>query len=96
MPKGYIIGHLNIQNMEAFRVGYASKVGDLVSEVGGKFLVRGGNVAYREGDKADLDVVAEFPDIGTAEAFLASDSYKAIEPARKENTTGLFKLVEGV
>ena len=55
------------------------KVPAIISEFGGAFLVRGGDVPYREGDKADIDVIVEFPDLASAEAFLASDSYKEIE-----------------
>jgi uncharacterized protein (DUF1330 family) len=96
MAKGYIIGHLNVKDMAAFGAGYAMKVPAVISEFGGAFLVKGGNVPYCEGDKADIDVIVEFPDLASAEAFLASDAYKEIESVRKEHTTGPFMIVEGV
>ena len=96
MVKGYIIGHLNVKDMAAFGTGYAMKVPAIISEFGGAFLVRGGNVRYREGDEADIDVIVEFPDAASAEALLASDAYKEIEAIRKEQTTGPFMIVEGV
>ena len=82
--------------MAAFGAGYAMKVPAIISEFGGAFLVRGGDVPYREGDKADIDVIVEFPDLESAEAFLASDPYKEIEAVRKELTTGPFMIIEGV
>jgi uncharacterized protein (DUF1330 family) len=96
MSKGYIIAHLNIQKKAAFGMGYALKVERIISEFGGKFLVRGNNVPYAEGDKFDIDVIAEFPDLALAQACLASNSYKEIDPHRKDNTTGQFMVVEGV
>ena len=96
MTKGYIIGYLNVKDMAAFEAGYAMKVPAVISEFGGEFLVKGGNVPYREGDKADIDVIVEFPDLASVEAFLASDAYKAIESVRKEQTTGPIMIVEGV
>jgi len=96
MSKGYVNGHLKALNPEAFKTQYAAKIPPMIEAHGGKFLVRGGNVVYSEGEKADIDVVAEFSDVAAAEAFLSSDAYKAIEPARKENTTGPFMIVEGV
>ena len=96
MAKGYIIGHLNITNPEAFKTHYASKIPSLLEVHGGRILVRGGNVTYYEGDKADIDVVVEFSDVASARAFISSESYKEIEPARKENSEGLFMIIEGV
>ena len=96
MAKGYIIAHLNIQNKPAFGMGYALKVENVIREFGGKFIVRGNKVSYAEGDKADINVVAEFPDLVAAQACLASDAYNEIEPHRKDNTTGQFIVVEGV
>ena len=96
VAKGNIIGHLSVKDMAAFGAGYAMKVPEVISEFGGEFLVKGGNVPYREGDNADIDVIVEFPDLASAEASLASDAYKAIESVRKEQTTGPFMIVEGV
>jgi uncharacterized protein (DUF1330 family) len=96
MPKGYVIAHLNVTNPDAFMAGYASKIQGVVEKSGGKFLVRGGNVSYAEGDKAGLNVIVEFPDVAAAHAWLESDAYKEITSARSDNSSGQFMIVEGV
>ena len=83
-------------NPDAFKSEYASKIAPMLEAFGGRFFVRGGNVPYGEGEKADIDVVAEFPGVAAAQAFLSSGSYKEIEPARTENTIGQFMVIEGV
>ena len=96
MAKGYIVAHLTLINPDRFVSEYASKVAAVVELFGGKFLVKGGKVSYSEEDKADLDVVVEFPDIGAVHTCLSSNSYKEIAAGRTENTTGPFMAVEGV
>ena len=63
LPKGYIIAHATLTNPEKFVSDYGSKVADVVEKYDGQFLVRGGNVSYREGDPTDLNVVVEFPSL---------------------------------
>ena len=96
MPKGYIIAHPTLTNPEKFVSDYGSKVADVVEKYDGKFLVRGGNVSYREGAPTDLNVVVEFPSLEKAMECKNSTEYKAIESGRKENMTGMFIVVEGV
>ena len=96
MPKGYIIAHPTLTNSEKFVSDYGSKVADVVENYDGKFLVRGSNVSYREGDPTDLNVVVEFPSLEKAMDCINSPEYKAIEAGRKENMTGMFIVVEGV
>ena len=96
MAKGYIIAHLTLINPDRLVSEYASKIAAIVESFEGKFLVKGGKVSYSEEDKADLDVVVEFPDVGAVHTFLSSDAYKEISTGRTENTTGPFMVVEGV
>ena len=96
MAKGYVIAHFKFTNLDAFMTGYGTKIDGVISQFGGKFLVRGGNVPYAEEDTADFDVIVEFPDIAAAKACMESDAYGEIKGARTENTTGQFMLVEGV
>ena len=96
MPKGYIIAHPNLTNTEKFVSDYGSKVGDVVEQYDGHFLVRGGDVSYREGDSTDLNVVVEFPSLEKAMECKNSPEYKAIEAGRKDNMTGMFIVIEGV
>ena len=87
MSKGYIIGHLKMITPDAFKSEHASKIAPMLEAFGGRFLVRGGNISYSEGEKADIDVVEEFPDVAAAQEFISSESYKGIESARTENVT---------
>ena len=96
MAKGYIIAHFTMIDQDAFMAGYGSNIQNVIEQFGGKFLVRGGHVSYAEEDKADRDVIFEFPDVAAAESCLASAAYKEIKPARTENTSGQFMVVEGV
>jgi uncharacterized protein (DUF1330 family) len=96
MPKGYIIAHPVLSNAEKFVSDYASKVGAVIEQYEGRFLVRGGQAAYREGDAANLDVIVEFPSFEKAKECVNSPEYKNIESGRKDNMTGVFVVVEGV
>ena len=96
MSKGYVIAHFKFTNLDAFMAGYGSKIDSVISQFGGQFLVRGGDVPYAEEDKADFDVIVEFPDIAAAQACMNSNAYKEIKAARTDNTTGQFMIVEGV
>ena len=50
MPKAYVIGHVTLTNAEKFMADYGSKVEDTIKAFGGKFLARGGEVSYQEGE----------------------------------------------
>ena len=45
MAKAYGIAHVTFINLEKFVEQYASKVEDTIKAFGGKFLVRGGEIA---------------------------------------------------
>ena len=96
MPKCYWIAHPTITNKEKFMSEYVSKVGEVVEKYGGKFLVRGGEVTYREGDAASLDVVIEWPSRVRAMECNDSPEYKSIVGGRINNSTGMFIIVDGV
>ncbi len=68
----------------------------VIEQYEGRFLVRGGEAAYREGDAANLDVIVEFPSFEKAKECVNSPEYKNIESGRKDNMTGVFVVVEGV
>ena len=74
MPKAYLMAHVTLTNPEKFFAEYASKVGETLQPFGGQFLVRGGDISYREGEKlGDIDVVIEFPDRKSAMAWEESE-----------------------
>ena len=97
MPKAYAIAHVTFTNREKFMADYGSKVEATINAFGGNFLVRGGEVSYREGEPVgDVDVVIEFPDRATAIAWEESEQYQSILPGRTNNSVGKVVIVDGV
>ena len=101
MPKAYMMVHLEVTNPEAFAAGFGSKVADVAREFGGKFLVQLPAVHRYEnqfnGKQADVHGILEFPDRESAIAWYESDQYKAILPARLDNTANAYSaIVDGV
>ena len=72
MPKAYVIAHVTLTNAEQFASEYGSKVKATVDAFGGQFLVRGGEVSYREGEPIG-DI--EFPDRAAAIVWEESEQY---------------------
>ena len=108
MPKAYVMIHLEITNREEFVSGFASKIPAMLAEFGGKPLVitggpnaEGAEVSRLEnqvtGRQADIHAIFEFPDRESAVAWYDSDQYKAILPARINNTANTYlAIVDGV
>ena len=97
MTKAYVIAHLTLTNPDRFMSEYMSKVGAVVEAFGGKYLVRGGEFSYQEGESlGDITAVLEFPSRDAAHAWESSEQYQAIVKARTENTAGPFIIIDGV
>ena len=97
MPKAYVITHRTLTNPDRFIKGYGSKVEATLKEFGGKFLVRGGEISYQEGESiGDFTAVVEFPSRTAALAWKSSSPYQAILKGRTENSTGVFIIIDGV
>ena len=87
MPKGYIIGEIEITNLEGYEK-YRSQSPALISKYGGRYLVRGGEAQLLEGAGAvKRAVVIEFDSYQQAVDFYNSDAYRAILPHRLDNAT---------
>ena len=95
MPKGYLVGHFTLNDKARFMGEYGTKVVAILEECGGKVLVRGGRVGYREGETADIEVVGEFPNREAAEKCLQSEPYRAIKAGRTDISTGRLVIVDG-
>ena len=97
VAKAYVISHQTLTDANRFMTDYVSKVEETLEPFGGRFLVRGGAISYREGEVlGDSSAVVEFPDRAAALAWQASKQYQAILPARMESSTGTFVIIEGV
>ena len=97
MPKAYVIAHVTLTNTEKFVAEYGSKVKATINAFGGKFLVRGGEVSYQEGQSlGGINGVIEFPDRAAAILWEESGQYQAILPGRTNNSVGNAVIVDGV
>lgn len=95
MPKGYIIGHITMNDAEAYQE-YIARDTPLIQAHGGRPLVRGGQGDVVEGPDFTRHVVFEFPDYETAKALYYSDEYQEVARIRRNNATSMIVLVEGV
>ena len=48
MPKGYWIGHVDVSNLDGYKP-YMANNPAIFAKFGGKFIVRGGSIDYKEG-----------------------------------------------
>jgi uncharacterized protein (DUF1330 family) len=96
MTQAYIIGHIDIHDMETYR-DYMAKAPAIIAAAGGEYLVRGGASAVLEGEFPGARcVVLRFPDMAAARAFYDSAAYSEIRAIRQAAATGALMAVEGV
>ena len=96
MPKGYIIGHVEITDPDAYQA-YAARNDQLFPKYGGVFLARGGRAETLEGDSAPRHVIVEFPSYETALAAYHDPDYQENLKIRHANAeTDAILVVEGV
>jgi uncharacterized protein (DUF1330 family) len=95
MPKGYIIGHITVNNVAAYQE-YITRDTPLIAAHGGKPIVRGGPSETVDGPEFVRHVVFEFPDYESAKALYYSQEYQEVARIRRENATSMIVLVEGV
>ncbi len=92
----YILAQLSVHDAAGFQ-RYRDAVAPLVTEFGGRYLVRGGATDQKEGELPHARlVVIEFPDRAAAHRFYDSPAYQAILPLRLAAASGSVAVVEGV
>ena len=70
---------------------------ETVARRGGRFIVRGGEVASLEGDwDTRRIVVIEFPDLATAREWYESEDYAPLKALRQSASDTNIILVDGV
>ena len=95
MVKGYLLGQITISDKSQYKI-YDSKIGNVIEEFGGKYLVKGGLRIVKEGNLFfQRDVLVEFKDIETAQRFFSSQQFKKISKFRKAGSTGFLLLLNG-
>ena len=95
MEKGYLLGQITISDKSHYKL-YDSKIGNVIEEFGGRYLVKGGLRMVKEGNPSfQRDVLVEFKDIETAQLFFSSKKFKDISRFRKAGSNGFLILVNG-
>ncbi len=94
MAKGYLIGHITVQDPEAY-AEYVRLDTPILEKFGGRFLVRGGQSEAPETPVKDRHVVIEFPDYETAKRAYYSDEYQKVAAIRKASALSDIVIVEG-
>ena len=95
MP-AYLIVETDITDPEQYEQYKAASPG-AVAAGGGRFVVRGGELAVLEGDWSPTRlVVLEFEDLEAAKRFYESDEYQAAKKLREGAATLNMVAVEGI
>jgi uncharacterized protein (DUF1330 family) len=91
----FIVAVVTITDPVAFQE-YAKDINNLVEQYGGKYLCRGPVTAILEGQAAEAEriVVIEFPDRGSAEAYINSPTYVAAKAKRLNAGKVTMRLIE--
>jgi uncharacterized protein (DUF1330 family) len=95
MPKGYLIGHIRVQDKEAFEE-FKKISGAAIKNHNGKVLVRDPYPDHREGGAQGLAVVVEFESIDAARKFYESDAYTEARSIRAKISDTDLILAEGL
>ncbi|HZR94413.1 MAG TPA: DUF1330 domain-containing protein [Gaiellaceae bacterium] len=95
MP-AYVIAETDITDPEQYEQYKAASPG-AVAAGGGRFVVRGGELAVLEGDWSPSRlVILEFPDLQTARDWYASEGYQQAKQLREGAARLNMVAVEGV
>ena len=94
MPKGYIIGHITVNDPEAYKE-YVEKDTPILHGLGGRFIIRGGQSQVMEGETNDRHVVIEFPSYEAALAAYNDPEYQEVMKIRHRTATSTILVVEG-
>lgn len=94
LPKGYIIGHITVNDAEAYKE-YVARDTPILTALGGTFIVRGGRAEVPEGQTEDRHVIIEFPSFEAAKVAYHDPDYQEVAKIRKANANSTFVLVEG-
>lgn len=94
MPKGYIIGHVTVNDPEAYKE-YVERDTPILAALGGKFVVRGGQSQVMEGEVHQRHVVIEFPSYEAAVTAYNDPEYQEVAEIRRRNANSTILVVEG-
>ena len=95
MPKGYIMGHITVNDPENYKE-YVEKDTPILEGLGGKFIVRGGQSEVVEGETYMRHIMIEFPSYEMALAAYNDAEYQKVAEIRRKNADSVILVVEGV
>ncbi len=95
MPKGYIIGHITVQNADVYRE-YIERDTPILLALGGRFVVRGGQAQVMEGTTLSRHVVIEFPSYEAALKAYHDPAYQEVAEIRRRSAESIIIVVEGI
>ena len=91
----YVLAEIEIVNPEGYKE-YTKAVPATITQYGGKFLHRGGNIEVLEGDWPQRRrVIIEFPSMAAAKAWWDSPEYEKPKAMRRANSKGRLLLLDG-
>lgn len=94
MAKGYIIGHITVNDPDGYQE-YIVKDTPILKGLGAKFVVRGGRSETPEGETQNRHVVIEFPSYEEALAAYNDPEYQAVAEIRRRTADSTIIVVEG-
>lgn len=95
MPKGYLIGHITVNDPEAYRE-YVERDTPIIVRHGGVPLVRGGDSMALEGPEFSRHVVFEFPSYDAALALYNDPEYQEVMKIRQRTADSMIVVTKGV
>ncbi len=95
MPKGYIIGHITVNDPEAYKE-YVTRDTPILQGLGGRFIIRGGQAQVMEGEALQRHVVIEFPSYEAALTAYNDPAYQEVAAIRRRTAESVIIVVEGV
>ena len=94
MPKGFIIGHITVNDPIAYQE-YIDRDTPILEGLGGKFVVRGGRANVVEGETLMRHVVIEFPSYEAALDAYNNPKYQEVADIRRKTADSIILVVEG-
>ena len=95
MPKGYLIAHAVVTDMEAWGQ-YVEKSKIALDIYKGTPIVRGGRCEIVEGNGAPRNVIIEFPSYENAIGYIKSPEYAEAKKCRQGAGKLDLTIVEGI
>jgi len=91
----YVIGDIEVTDPAAYEE-YRKQVLAVVTQYGGKFIVRGGRIDPKEGGWTPKRLVLlEFPSLAQAQKWYDSPEYAPLIKLRQKASKGRLIIVEG-